>query len=113
MGEHNRTLTSLNLHFNRIEYQVCKRIAAALEKNKLGCRVLTIRCSRQASGCCRISYTDLGGSQAGVIDVEPQATIAAVKGAISAQSKHTGHLCLVLPNGTLLTDLDLRVADLQ
>jgi len=73
---------------------------------------LTIRCSWQSSGCCRISYTNLGGSQVGVIDVEPQATIAAVNGAISAQSEHKGHLSLVLPDGTLLNDLGMRIADL-
>merc|ERR1712129_564938 len=82
-----------------------------LWRNKLGCRVLTIQCSWQGSGCCRISCTDLGGSQAGAVDVQPQATIAAVKVAISAQSEHKGHVSLVLPDGTLLTDLGMRIAD--
>merc|ERR1712129_165512 len=112
MGEHNCTLTSLALHSNGIEYQGVERIGVALEKNKLGCRVFTIRCSWEGSECCRISYTNLGGSQAGAVDVESQATVAAVKCAISAQSEHKGHLSLVLPDGTLLTDLGMRLADL-
>merc|ERR1712008_122976 len=84
----------------------------ALEKNKLRCCVLTIWCSWQGSDCCRISCTNLGGSQVGAIDVEPQATIAAVKSALSAQSEHKGHLRLVLPDGTLLSDCGMRVAEL-
>merc|ERR1712008_424415 len=89
-----------------------ERIAAALEKNKIGCQVLTIQCSWQGSHCCRISCTNLGGSQVGAIDVEPQATIAAVTSAISTQSEHKGHLRVVLPDGTLLSDCGMRVAEL-
>merc|ERR1712129_330144 len=92
--------------------QDAERLGAALEKNNLPCQVLTIQCSWHGSDCCRISCTNLGGSQVGAIDVEPQATIATVKYAISAQSEHKGHLRLVLPDGTLLNDLGMRVADL-
>merc|ERR1712129_297036 len=110
--EHNITLTSLGLNGNNIGDNCAEQIAAALDKNKLGCRVLTFRCSWQGSDCCRISCTNLGGSQVGAIDVEPQATIAAVKGAVSAQSEHKGHLRLVLPDGTLLGDSGMRVDEL-
>merc|ERR1712129_416196 len=110
--ERNITLTSLGLEGNSVGDNCAERIAVALEKNKLGCSVLTIRCSWQGSDCCRISCTNLGGSQVGAIDVEPQATIAAVKSALSAQSEHKGHLRLVLPDGTLLSDCGMRVAEL-
>merc|ERR1712129_241530 len=42
----------------------------------------------------------------------PHATIAVVKGAISAQTERRGHLRLVLPDGTLLGDCGMRVAEL-
>merc|ERR1712129_324754 len=101
--ERNITLTSLGLEGNNVGDNCAEQIAAALEKNKLGCRVLTIRCSWQGSDCCRISCTNLGGSQVGAIDVQPQASIAEVKTAINAQSKYKGHLRLVLHDGTFLS----------
>ena len=134
MLERNTTLTALDINENEIRIEGAKSLAAALERNmtittlvvdeqierlaaliqqnKVGARILTVRCFPQAAGHCKILCTDMGGSEVVSIDVELQTKLAQLKSAISAQTGFLGRWHLVTPRAEALDDPQMTVANL-
>uniref|UniRef100_A0A7S1QJ88 Uncharacterized protein n=1 Tax=Alexandrium catenella TaxID=2925 RepID=A0A7S1QJ88_ALECA len=129
----NSSLTSLDLCHNMIDFQgaeflaealeencsiksleltgAYKRIAAALERNKMGSLVLTATCESREFKKWVIMCTTIGGSQAARVEIEPTETMACLKSAVIAQTAHPGSLLLVRPDATRLCDLRSQIGD--
>merc|ERR1711920_34965 len=97
---------------NDIGPQVLKCLKAAEDKNKAGVLVLTVWRSREGSALCKVHCTNLSGVEMEDIEVEPQSTIASLHKAIASQCRHEGHLRLIFPDGTLLSDMTISVGEL-
>ena len=80
------------------------RIAAALEKNNAGVRVLTVQWSLLQSHKFAITCLDLGGEPLVSVELEPRDGLTNLLAAITSTSMHKGHWRLVLPDGRLLQD---------
>eukprot|EP00747_Dinoflagellata_sp_TGD_P056802 gnl/TRDRNA2_/TRDRNA2_150292_c0_seq2.p1 gnl/TRDRNA2_/TRDRNA2_150292_c0~~gnl/TRDRNA2_/TRDRNA2_150292_c0_seq2.p1 ORF type:complete len:257 (+),score=39.53 gnl/TRDRNA2_/TRDRNA2_150292_c0_seq2:84-773(+) len=110
--ETNTTVSTLDFASNSIGPKCERRLAAALKRNAAGILVLTAWFSRQGSEHYKAACADLGGAVVAVVHVEAQSTVASLKGTIASQLTHTGHLRLVLPDGTLLNDPDKLISEL-
>ena len=110
--ERNMSLTTLDLEENYIKDELLERIEAKIEQNKAGLRVLTVWCSQQSSERCKVACFDIGGSQVVGIDIELTASLAKLQEAIFAETTHKGHWRLITPNGKLLGNPTMLIADM-
>merc|ERR1712039_1135932 len=108
--QHNLTITRLDLG-KFMDFPLAERLAYALERNKAGVRVLTVWCSPGGSKHCKAACIHTGGSEVLNVELELEATIAAVEVAVASHSPHTGHWRFISPDGSLLSS-DVQVAQL-
>ena len=84
----------------------------ARRQNKGGIRILTVWCSQQSCNRCKVACFNIAGSQVVGIDIEVTASVAKLQEAIFAEITHEGHWRLITPNGKLLDNPTMLIADM-
>ena len=107
----NATLTSLALGYNQIGSVMSEKLAAYLKRNRVrGTTILTVTFPPQGADHCKVFCTGISGALVTSFHMEKQATVQALRSAITEHSQ-LGAFRLILPKTTLLNDLAVRISE--